>query len=68
MYAEDLTFWDQTFIVAALMFVFVGAFYLGLAIKEKEIEEARQRREIEDAAHKQAIEGRQGYRKTDVAA
>lgn len=62
---EDLTFWDQAFIISAFMFVLVGGFYAGLAIKEKEIEEERQRRDAENAAHKQAVEGRQGYRRTD---
>lgn len=65
MYAEDLTLFEQMFCVSLLTFVIVGAFLLGSAANEHERREDEKRRELEDAAHKQAVEGRQGYRRTD---
>lgn len=66
MYVEDLTLFEQMFCVSLVTFVLVGAFYLGMWIKEHDLAEDQKRREVEDAAHKQAVEGRQGYRRTDL--
>jgi len=63
--AEDMTIFEQMFYVSLLTFVIVGAFLLGIAANEHDRREEERRREIEDAAHKQAVEGRQGYRRTD---
>lgn len=57
MYAEDLTFWDQTFIVSAFMLVFVGAFYAGCFIKGEEQKADQRRRDVENAAHRAATDG-----------
>lgn len=65
MYQEDLSLFEQMFCVALMTFVIVGAMCLGMAIKEKEIAEEQERRDLESAAHKQAVEGRQGFRRTD---
>lgn len=66
MYAEDISYWDQAFIVVTFTLTVLGAFYFGCAVKEQEIKEDQERRDLENAAHKQAVEGRQGYRRTDL--
>lgn len=66
MYAEDISYWDQAFIVFVFTATVLGAFYFGCAVKEQEIKEDQERRDLEDAAHRAAVDGRQGYRKTDI--
>lgn len=66
MYAEDISYWDQAFIVVTFTLTVLGAFYFGCAVKEQEIKEDQERRDLEDAAHRAAVDGRQGYRKTDI--
>ena len=68
MYAEDMTLFDQMFCVSLVTFILVGAFYLGMAIKEKEIAETQRRRDVESAAHKCAVEGLRGHQRTDITA
>ena len=65
MYEADLSLFEQALYVSLLTVVIVGAFLLGCAANEHDRREEEKRREIEDAAHKQAVEGRHGYRRTD---
>lgn len=53
---EDLTIYEQMFYVSLLTFVIVGAFLLGCAANEHERAEEEKRREIEDAAHRAAVD------------
>lgn len=54
MYAEDMTIFDQMFCVSLVTFILVGAFYLGMAIKEHDLAEEQKRRDAENAAHRAA--------------
>lgn len=68
MYAEDLTFWDQTFIASVFMLVFVAAFYAGCFIKGEEQKADQRRRDVENEAHRQSVEGLRGHQRTDITA
>lgn len=69
MFSEtDLTFWDQAWIVVALMVTAALAMLAGVQIERAEQIKREQEREIEAEAHKYATLGRQGQRKTDIAA
>lgn len=57
MYAEDMTIFDEMFCVSLVTFILVGAFYLGMAIKEHDLAEEQKRRDAENAAHHAATEG-----------
>lgn len=63
---EDLSIFEQALYVLFITVVLLGVFFLGCAANEHDRREEEKRREIEDAAHKHAVEGRQGYRKTDI--
>ena len=64
----DLTFWDQVWIVVALMVTAIGCMLAGVQIERAERERQDRQREIDAEAHKYAALGRQGQRKTDIAA
>lgn len=64
----DLTFWDQVWIVVALMVTATLAMLAGVQIERAEQERREREREIEAEAHRYAVLGRQGQRKTDLAA
>lgn len=66
MYEADLSYWDQAFIVVTFTLTVLGAFYFGCAVKEQEIKEDQERRDLENAAHKQAVEGLRGHQRTDL--
>lgn len=56
MYAEDISYWDQAFIVVTFTLTVLGAFYFGCAVKEQEIKEDQERRDLENAAHRAATD------------
>lgn len=66
MYEADLTLFEQALYVSFLTVVILGAFFLGCAANEHDRREEEKRRELEDAAHRAAVDGRQGYRNTDI--
>lgn len=68
MYANDLSLFEQMFCVSLVTFVLVGVFYAGQWIKAHDLAEEQKRRDAEEAAHRAAVEGRQGYQKTDIIA
>lgn len=63
---SDLTIYDQMFIISLATALMAGAVYAGMFLKEQETKEAKKRREIESAAHTQAVKGLQGHRRTDL--
>lgn len=65
MYEADLTLFEQALCVSVVTVVIIGSFLLGCAANEHDRREEEKRRELESATHKQALEGRQGYRRTD---
>jgi len=69
MFSEtDLTFWDQAWIVVALIVTATLAMLAGVQIERAEQEKREREREIEAEAHRYATLGRQGQRNTDMAA
>lgn len=69
MFSEtDLTFWDQAWIVVALMVTATLAMLAGVQIERAEQEKREREREIEAEAHKYAVQGLRGHRRTDIAA
>jgi len=62
---EDLSLFEQMFGVSLLTFVFVGVFYMGMAIKEHDLAEEQKRRDAEEAAHRAAtLEAKRASRET----
>lgn len=69
MFSEtDLSFWDQFWIVVALMVTATLAMLAGVQIERAEQEKREREREIESEAHKYAVQGLRGHRRTDIAA
>lgn len=59
---EDLSLLDQAICVSIISVVLVGAFFAGIEVHKKEVEEAERAREIEAEAHKAAVVGRRASR------